>query len=160
MLKLTKKADYGLIAMKHLTVVRPASASAKDIAERYGVPSPVLAKVLQKLARSRFLASAHGTNGGYRLARDPGSISALDVVRAIDGPVLLMSCLSDTGEDCEHQDKCNIRDPLRRVHDGILQLLAGMSMTDLAADADPPVNGHPAESTADFSIPNLTVLNP
>lgn len=161
MLKLTKKADYGLIAMKHLTVVRPASASAKDIADRYGVPAPVLAKVLQKLARSGFLASEHGTNGGYRVARDPNSISALDVVRSIDGPVLLMSCLSEAGDDCEHQDRCNIRDPLRRVHDGILQLLANLSMTDLAADIDPPSNENTAAgSLAMFSIPNLTVLNP
>jgi DNA-binding IscR family transcriptional regulator len=57
MLKLTKKADYGLIALKHLTVVRPRSASAKEIADRYGVPVPVLSKVLQKLARAGFLAS-------------------------------------------------------------------------------------------------------
>jgi len=148
MLKLTKKADYGLIALKHLTVVRPRSASAKEIADRYGVPVPVLSKVLQKLARAGFLASEHGTNGGYRLAGDPAAISALDVVRAIDGPVFLTACFTESGEDCEHQDRCNIRDPLRRVHDGILGLLANLSMSELAADTDAPhavgaaANGH------------------
>ena len=56
------------------------------------MPLPLLAKVLQKLAKEGFLAAAHGTNGGYRLARDAGRISALEVIRAIDGPVFLTSC--------------------------------------------------------------------
>ena len=158
MLKLTKKADYGLIALKHLTVVRPHSASAKEIADRYGVPVPVLSKVLQKLARAGFLASEHGTNGGYRLAGDPAMISALDVVRAIDGPVFLTACFTESGDDCEHQDRCNIRDPLRRVHDGILGLLANLSMAELAADVDPPhavgaaANGHTQISPAHLPV--------
>ena len=161
MLKLTKKADYGLIALKHLTVVRPRSASAKEIADRYGVPVPVLSKVLQKLARGGFLASEHGTNGGYRLAGDPHSISALDVVKAIDGPIFLTACFTESGEDCEHQDRCNIRDPLRRVHDGILQLLANLSMFELAADPEQPVNGAAvAVSHSAGAVSNLNVLNP
>lgn len=164
MLKLTKKADYGLIALKHLTVVRPHSASAKEIAERYGIPVPVLSKVLQKLARSGYLASEHGTNGGYRLSRDPHTISALDVVRSIDGPVFLTACFTADGEDCEHQDRCNIRDPLRRVHEGILSLLDSLSMAELAADAEPHANGSAAAAAAAgaqmISSPNLNVLNP
>jgi Rrf2 family protein len=160
MLKLTKKADYGLIALKHLTVVRPRSSSAKEIADRYGVPVPVLSKVLQKLARSGFLASEHGTNGGYRLAGDPHAISALDVVRAIDGPIFLTACFTDSGEDCEHQDLCNIRDPLRRVHDGILQLLANLSMADLASDSDHAAHGAAANGQSHATLSHLTVLNP
>lgn len=161
MLKLTKKADYGLIALKHLTILRPRSASAKEIADRYGVPVPVLSKVLQKLARSGFLSSEHGTNGGYRLAGNPASISALDVIRAIDGPVFLTSCFTDTGENCEHQDRCNVRDPLRRVHDAILSLLGNLSMADLAADTDHTASGAPAPVRRPLlSSSNLTVLNP
>jgi Rrf2 family protein len=161
MLKLTKKADYGLIALKHLTGVRPRSASAKEIADRYGIPVPVLSKVLQKLARSGFLASEHGTNGGYRLAGDPNAISALDVVRAIDGPIFLTACFTDDGDDCEHQDRCNIRNPLRQVHDGILQLLANFSMADLAAEQPPPVNGAAAAASHSISrAQDLTVIVP
>ncbi len=73
MLKLTKKADYGLISLKHLSLfARDRAASAKEIAEAYRMPVPILSKVLQKLAREGFLVSEQGTNGGYRLARDPG----------------------------------------------------------------------------------------
>jgi Rrf2 family protein len=158
MLKLTKKADYGLIALKHLAIVRPQSASAKDVADRYGIPVPVLSKVLQKLAKSGFLASEHGTNGGYRLSGDPRLISVLDVVRAIDGPVFLTGCFTEDGENCEHQELCNIRDPLRRVHDGILKLLAGISMMELATDVDPAANGAAAGQGSTPSA-SLTVLS-
>ena len=70
MLKLTKKADYGLIALKHLAVNGPESSSAKEIADTYGIPVALLSKILQKLAKNGFLRSEHGTNGGYKLARD------------------------------------------------------------------------------------------
>ncbi|MBM3787344.1 MAG: Rrf2 family transcriptional regulator [Acidobacteria bacterium] len=140
MLKLTKKADYGLIALKHLAEVRPRSSSAKEMSDTYGIPVPVLSKVLQKLAKSGFLASVHGTNGGYRLAKNAETISALDVVRAIDGPVFLAPCFTDTEEKCSHHHRCTIRDPLRRVHEGILNLLERLSIQELAAEneAFPP----------------------
>ena len=59
MLKLTKKADYGLIALRHLAVGSNGrrSASAKDIADAYRIPLPLLSKVLQKLARAGLLIS-------------------------------------------------------------------------------------------------------
>jgi len=134
MMKLTKKADYGLIALKHLAMhAGEGSASAKEIAECYGIPQPLLAKILQKLARHGFLRSHHGTNGGYLLARDPSKITALEVIRLIDGPVLLTSCVTPRGE-CFHTEKCSVREPLRRVHDSIMQLLDSITITWLAKD--------------------------
>ena len=56
-LKLTKKADYGLIALRHLASIPGATASAKDIAETYHLPVPLLAKVLQQLTRAEILRS-------------------------------------------------------------------------------------------------------
>ena len=70
MLKLTKKADYGLMAMKHLAEhATEGSRSAKDVADAYGIPPEALAKILQRLAKAGLLLSQHGTNGGYTLAR-------------------------------------------------------------------------------------------
>jgi Rrf2 family protein len=136
MLKLTKKADYGLISLKHLSLfARDRAASAKEIAEAYRMPVPILAKVLQKLAREGFLVSEQGTNGGYRLARDPGLITALEVIRAIDGPVILTNCFTEHGV-CELTGQCNVREPLRRVHEGILNLLDGITISDLSSDED------------------------
>jgi Rrf2 family protein len=134
MLKLTKKADYGLIALKHLVVHGPESSSAKEIAEMYGIPLSLLSKILQKLAKSGFLQSEHGTNGGYRLARDAREITALEVIRTIDGPIFLTACFTEHGYCC-HTDKCIVRDPLQKVHEGILRLLASISISDMAQDS-------------------------
>ncbi len=131
MLKLTRKTDYGLIALRHLALAG-GSASAKEIAERYGVPQPLLAKVLQTLARGGFLKAAHGTNGGYSLARDPRTINALEVIRALDGPVLLTSC-SDETDDCCQAGRCSVREPLRRIEQGMRQLLEGVSISEMGS---------------------------
>jgi Rrf2 family protein len=132
MLKLTKKADYGLIALRHLAVVNQ-SASAKDIADTYGLPLPLLAKILQKLARNGLLTAVHGTNGGYKLARDPREISALEVIRTIDGPIILTSCFTQDG--CFQSGRCSVKEPLRRIHEGILKLLDGITISEMGDEA-------------------------
>ena len=138
MMKMTKKADYGLIALKHLAMnSHLGSASAKDIAVCYGIPQPLLAKILQKLVRHGFLRSLQGTNGGYTLARDPRSITTLEIIRLLDGPVLLTSCETPRGS-CDHSVRCNVREPLRRVHDSIMQLLASLTISELTRE-EPPV---------------------
>lgn len=133
MLKLTKKADYGLIALKHLVVNGRGSASAKEIADTYGVPLPLLSKILQKLVKEGFLRSEHGTNGGYRLARDAREITALEVIRSIDGPIVLTACFTEHGA-CTHTDRCSVREPLRKVHEGILRLLSSITISDMSQE--------------------------
>jgi len=143
LLKLTKKADYGLIALRHLATVPGATASAKDIADAYHLPVPLLAKVLQTLTRAHILQSVSGTNGGYRLARDAKRISALEVVRAIDGPVILTHCFTEHGV-CDQSDNCTVREPLRKVHEAILELLERFKITDLADDGAVKLTPPPA----------------
>ena len=133
MLKLTKKADYGLIALKHLAVHPDEPASAKDIADSYRIPLPLLSKVLQALAKHGFLRGVQGTNGGYRLAREARAINTLEVIRAIDGPIILTACFTDHG-DCDQAEACIVREPLRKVHEGILRLLESITVEDLASD--------------------------
>ena len=134
MLKLTKRSDYGLIALCHLAgEPRRHASTAKEIAESYRIPLPLLSKVLQTLCKTGFLASEQGTKGGYRLARDPRTMSTLAVIRAIDGPVLLASCFHHSG-DCEQSATCTVKEPLRKVHEGILRLLENISISDLVSD--------------------------
>src|SRR5207302_3404697 len=123
MLKLTKKADYGLMAMKHLAEHgHDRACSAKDVAESYGIPPEALAKILQRLAKAGLLVSQHGTNGGYMLAREARRISALEVIKVIDGPLFMTSC-SSAERECDQNDRCTVREPLRRVGDAIQQVL-------------------------------------
>src|SRR5688500_13568091 len=137
MLRLSKKADYALIAMKHLAM-RPdtASASAREIAEQYDIPVELMAKVLQRLARRGLVVSHQGTRGGYRLGRAPVAISVADVIQAIDGPLTVTAC-STEAENCDQYGKCSIRDPLWRIKDRILSALATCSLLEVAADPPP-----------------------
>src|SRR5499426_2872973 len=112
MLRLSKKADYALSAMKHLALRGDReSSSAREIAEQYDIPIELLAKVLQRLVRGGLLASHQGTRGGYQLARVPTAISVADVIQAIDGPVSVTACATNEST-CEQYAKCNVRDPL------------------------------------------------
>jgi len=139
MLKLTKKADYGLMAMKHLAEHADRGAcSAKDVAEAYGIPPEALAKILQKLAKAGLLNSQHGMNGGYTLARDAGLINAFEVIRAIDGPLFITSCISVRGE-CGQSNRCTIREPLRRVNQSIEEVLKRITISEMR---EAPVPGN------------------
>jgi FeS assembly SUF system regulator len=136
MLKLTKKADYSLIALKHFALRQRETGeavSAKEVADTCGIPLPLLSKLLQKLGKSGFLVSEYGTNGGYRLARDPGLISALEVIRAIDGPIVLADCFTEHTY-CAHSGRCTVRKPLKRIHEAILRLLNSVSIQDMLQD--------------------------
>jgi len=137
MLRLSKKADYALIAMNHLARKQgspTASTSARDIAERYDIPIELMAKVLQRLARRGLLTSHQGTRGGYRLGRASSAISVADIIQAIDGPVSVTACSTES-DACDQYDKCNIRDPLWRIKDRILAALATCTVQELAVDA-------------------------
>jgi Rrf2 family protein len=143
MLKLTKKADYGLIALRHLSkqagtasARHGGTASAKDIADQYRIPLPLLSKVLQTLVRNGLLMSEQGATGGYRLARDPHDINALEVIRSIDGPIILTHCFTEHADQhqCDQSQMCPVREPLRKVHEGILRLLSSISVADLSSD--------------------------
>src|SRR5277367_3657017 len=137
MLKLTKKADYGLMAMKHLAEHADKGAcSAKDVADAYGIPPEALAKILQKLVKSGLLHSLHGMNGGYTLARDASKISAFEVIRAIDGPLFITSCVTVRGE-CDQTDRCNIREPLRKVNHSIETVLRRITISEMKEVAEP-----------------------
>jgi Rrf2 family protein len=134
MLKLTKKADYGLIALRHLASRPGGVASTKEIADTYHIPMPLLSKVLQKLVRSGLLTSEQGTNGGYRLSRAPQEMNTLEAIRAIDGPIILTHCFTEHNDGCDQHSSCPVREPLRKVHEGILRLLSGITISDLTHD--------------------------
>ena len=130
MFQLSKKADYGLIALKHLATHADESISAREIAVQYRIPVELLAKVLQKLARKGLLVSQHGTNGGYVLARDPSAISIVDVVEALEGPISITPC--ERGSDCQQLQLCSVRDPLLKLKAKVVRVLGDTSIYELA----------------------------
>ena len=132
MFRLSKRTDYGLIAMKHLASHGNASCSAREIAVAYHIPAELLAKVLQKLVRKGLLASQQGINGGYVLARDPATISIVDVLEALEGPIAITPC--EQGDDCEQWVLCSVRDPLLKVKAKVVRVLGDTSIHELATN--------------------------
>jgi Rrf2 family protein len=134
MLRLSKKADYALMAMKHLAQNSSASStSAREIAEQYDIPIELMAKVLQRLVRIGLLASTQGTRGGYTLGRPPATISVADVIEAIDGPFTVTAC-STENNDCEQYSKCSVRDPLWQIRERIAAALGTVTLAEIAAE--------------------------
>src|SRR6266849_443816 len=137
MLRLSKKTDYALMAMKHLASdPGRRAASRRATAETYDTPVDLMAKVLTRLVRSGLLTSHQGIHGGYELAQPPAATSVAAVIEAIDGPLTMTACTP--GDDrCDQFSKCNVRDPLRRIRDRIAAILAQCSISEIAADPDP-----------------------
>jgi FeS assembly SUF system regulator len=143
MLRLSKKADYALIAMKHLAQKGDRSTSAREIAEQYGIPIELMAKVLQRLVRTRLLLSTQGTRGGYTLGRGASTISVADVIQAIDGPLTVTACSTEKNT-CEQFNRCSIRDPLWQIRERIVAALGTVSLAEMAADHEPHMLAAPA----------------
>lgn len=135
MLKLSKKADYALIAVRHLARHgAERSQSAADIAEIYCISTTLLAKVLQRLAKHGLVTARHGSSGGYQLARHPNDISALEVISAVDGPLMITSCVTSHG-DCGQSMKCTVREPLRRVNESIVEVLRSVTISQMTEES-------------------------
>jgi Rrf2 family protein len=134
MLRFTKRADYGLMAMHFIAAHGEGGAvSAKRIAEEFHIPPERLAKILQRLAKKRLIASYNGPKGGYVLTRGAGEITVGQVVRALEGPLRIVSCMSEN-DDCPQFSRCNLRGPVQKIQASISQVLDGMTLSELAAD--------------------------
>src|SRR5438132_13784523 len=132
MFRLSKKSGSGLIAWKHLAQHSDESLSTREIAAQYHIPAELLAKVLKKLARKGLLVSHQGIIGGYILAKDPASISIVDVVEALEGPISITPC--ERGDDCQQLQMCSVRDPLLKIKAKVVRVLGDTSIYELATN--------------------------
>lgn len=135
MLRFTKRADYGLMAIHYIATHGDEGAvSAKRIAEEFRIPPERLAKILQRLAKKKLIASHNGPKGGYILTRPPGDITVGQVLRALEGPVRIVSCMA-ANDDCPQFSRCNLRRPVQKIQDSISYMLDTMSLSELAAES-------------------------
>ena len=131
MLRLSKKTDYGLLALNFLASEAPAGvASARVIAEKYEIPVELLAKVMQQMARVGLVAAQKGAHGGYKLGRPASEISLAHIVEAIDGPLAITAC-GRNDDPCDQYGSCTVRDPLWKVKDRILTVLQSTTLAEM-----------------------------
>ena len=130
MLKITRKVEYALIALRHLKRKEDGElATAKEIAEQYGIPQELLAKALQQLAREHVIEAVKGPSGGYKLVTDPNTINMIKFFEIMEGPMGIMDCYFDSG--CDQLSACNIRTPINRINDSIRSMFDKMTLADI-----------------------------
>lgn len=109
-MQITRQADYAVRAVLYLAQIGPEKrAATSQIAQHQNIPPSFLAKIVSQLSVAGILQTSRGARGGVSLARTPGEISILEVVEAIDGPILLNECVAEKGGDCPFGDDCPMR---------------------------------------------------
>jgi Rrf2 family transcriptional regulator, cysteine metabolism repressor len=132
MFKLSKKSDYGLMAINYIDSHEAEGiASTKRIAEEYSIPVELLAKILQRLARSGIIIGQNGPKGGYILSRGLSKISVAEVIQAIEGPIGIVSCYHDESSPCMQISKCTVRSPIKKIQDNIVQYLNSITLDEM-----------------------------
>ncbi len=143
MLKLSKKVDYALILLGRLHTEGACpgalglqAASAREMAEKYKLPQPMVANILKSLTGAGILTSTRGAQGGYTLARDASRITLAELVETLDGPIGLMDCTSPQ-TTCGMQSDCPMHSPILRVHAKFHEFMASYTLADILAEAEP-----------------------
>ena len=126
-----RKTDYSLRALVAISQAdRPVRA--EELAERGQTPIAFLHKALSDLAEARILEGQRGPGGGFTLARPAHKISLLDVIEALQGPLLVSNCLSENS-DCTRKEACPQRHAWMQAQQGLEATLGGITLENLAA---------------------------
>jgi len=136
MIQLTKRTEYGLIALIHLADREGEVVSSREIGEHYSMPQRLLAEVLKDLCHADLVDSHRGSSGGYSLALPATTITLGAVVKALEGAPSVTSCeglgAASRGGECDVRPLCPIRSPLQRIREGIWSLLQSTTLRSLA----------------------------
>ena len=131
MLKLTRKLEYALIALRHMQDKGDTFISAKEIAETYLIPKELLSKTLQQMARLNYIKAAQGPRGGYRIRKGLTEISMTQFMEDLEGPIGIVDC--NINSDCIQLDNCNIRIPLKQINNNIRTIFNGIRVGDITS---------------------------
>ena len=132
MLRLTKRSEYGIMAMKYVASVKNGeSCSARAIADYFNIPHEVIAKILQKLVKKGLVQSQKGKHGGYKLLREPGMITLGDIISAIEDRIYNIDCATERGLRCDQKGICDLEGVMKRIQKDITNYFHSISLIDL-----------------------------
>lgn len=133
---LTKKTRY---ALKALTILAGRAGHEPvligELSERGGIPRKFLEAILRELKNRGILTAQRGRGGGYMLSQKPEDITLAEIIRALDGPIAPVPCLSRTAyrkcDDCKSEQACGLRLVLKDLHEATLTILERTTLIDL-----------------------------
>jgi Rrf2 family protein len=134
-LTLSSRGDYvvrAAIALSSAWSEDHPYRKIREVSEEMGVPRSYTPQILGLLARSGLAESKAGPAGGYRLGRDPGKVSMLEVIEAAEGPLTSRSCPM-RGGPCRWDDVCAVHPTWLKASEAIRSVLATTSLAEVAA---------------------------
>jgi Rrf2 family protein len=130
-MQITRQADYAIRAVRYLSKQEASKRSATSVvAKEMKIPPSFLAKIISQLSIAGLLSTSRGARGGVSLAHDAKDISLLDVVEAIDGPILLNECVGDPGK-CEFSDDCAMHPIWKDAQEMLVKRLGNTTFASL-----------------------------
>ena len=138
-MKISARDEYACSAVLELALNYDTESPVRvqDIADRQGIPMKFLFQIMQILKRVDLVRSRRGTEGGYTLSRAPGQVTVGDVLRAVSGPFVQLSCL-DSGnfaDDCGKQTTCQFKPIWADVDRAIGNVLNNITFEELVRRA-------------------------
>ncbi|MDX1550952.1 MAG: SUF system Fe-S cluster assembly regulator [Lysobacter spongiicola] len=137
MLRVTKLTDYATVVLTVLAADPHSVLSASELAERAGLETPTVSKLLKPLAQAGLVEGFRGANGGYKLARAADAIGLIEIVEAMEGPLAMTECSIHTG-NCAIEGQCGVRANWRRINDVVVDALRGVTLAQMLAPPQPP----------------------
>ena len=133
-MRLSSLADYAVVMMSAAArhCGGAARLNATLLAEETGVPLPTAQKLVSRLSAAGLIESTRGTGGGFRLSRPPSAISLADIVEAVEGPIVLTSCVEGSRHDCGLEGACQVRPHWSVVNEAVRGALASVSLARLS----------------------------
>jgi Rrf2 family iron-sulfur cluster assembly transcriptional regulator len=134
MMELTRKGDYAIRGIVYLAG-RPLDKVCllSDIAAAVDVPPTFLAKIFQQFSKIGLVKSFRGTGGGFLLGRPPENITLLEVVEAVEGPIIPNRCVV-TPSDCDRSTFCTVHPVWQRVQEEVRTVLDGITLKELISE--------------------------
>lgn len=137
-----RNTDYALRALSYMATHPTGTVfRVSEVASAEGIPEGFLRKIFQKLAVADIVSSHRGPHGGFSLAHEPGEITALEIVEAIQGPVAVNRCL--LGRDaCERWEVCGLRQSWVGIQEKFVSFLNDVTLESLARQRTRPDQLH------------------
>ena len=130
-MQVTREGDYALRAVIYLAASHPRVCSAGEVSREQKIPAKFLARIMLKLVKQGVISSLPGSKGGYRLERAPQEITFLSVLEAVEGPLVLNSCLDEDTEDCENSELCSMKAVWQHAQDLVGDYFLKVTMDQL-----------------------------
>lgn len=137
MLRVTKLTDYATVVLTVLAARPGVVLSAPELAECSGLEQPTVAKLLKPLAAAGLVQGFRGASGGYRLAKSAESITLIEIVEAMEGPLSMTECSAPNGH-CGLETICGVRSNWRRINDVVIAALRDVSLAQMRAPPESP----------------------